>query len=168
VNGLANAVLFHIGWFASVLGAATGHPFAGPIVVALLLVAHLRLFGTRREAILILASAALGALAESALGLTGWLSYRSHPGPSWLCPPWIVAMWVNFGMTLRHSLRWLEGRRAFAALIGGFFGPFAYVAGSRLGAIELVQPGPALIALGVVWALSLAGLVRVSTILPTK
>jgi hypothetical protein len=73
-------------------------------------------------------------------------------------------MWANFGMTLRHSLRWLEGRRAFAALIGGFCGPFAYLAGSRLGAIELVQPGPALIAFRAVWAISLAVLIRRSVV----
>ncbi len=155
---LANLALFQIGWFASVLGAAQGHPFAGPLVVGIAIAIHLRWFGTKREALLILASAAFGTVAESALSLTGLVSYRSDPVPSWLCPPWITAMWANFAMTLRHSLRWLEGRWFLGWLLGAAAGPLAYVAGSRLGAIELLDAIPALSILASVWAGALIAL----------
>jgi hypothetical protein len=162
VKTLGNLVLVHIGWFASVLGGARGFPLAGPAVVLLLVLAHLRFFGTKREGWLLVASGALGAIAESLLGLTGLVTYRADPPPHWLCPPWIAAMWVNFAMTLRHSLRWLEGRWALAILFGILAGPIAYVGGARLGAIELLVPSGALAALAGLWGAALPGLALLS------
>ena len=38
-----NFLAFQLGWFASVLGAAHGLPWAGPVVVAMVVMLHLRL-----------------------------------------------------------------------------------------------------------------------------
>lgn len=162
---LANVLLFHIGWFASVLGAAQDRPYLGPAVVGIALAIHLCLFGTRRELLLILASAALGTIAESAFARTGFASYRADPLPPWLCPPWISAMWANFAMTLRHSLRWLEARPFLALVVGAAAGPLAYLAGARLGAIAFHDPAPAILFLAALWATALAALLRLSLLL---
>ncbi|HXV64449.1 MAG TPA: DUF2878 domain-containing protein [Vicinamibacteria bacterium] len=152
---LFNVALFQIGWFASVLGAAHDRPYLGPLIVGVALAVHLRFFATKREGFLILASALLGAVAESAIGLTGVIAYRADPPPSWLCPPWIVAMWTNFSLTLRHSLRWLERRFVLAAIAGAVGGPLAYLTGRRLGAIELIEPVAAILLLAALWRIAL-------------
>jgi hypothetical protein len=166
LSTLGNVALFQIGWFASVLGAARGHPLAGPVVVIVALTIHLNWSGTRREWVLILAGALLGTVAESALALTGLVSYRADPAPAWLSPPWITALWANFTMTLRHSLAWLEGRWLLASLIGGGAGPLAYLAGWRLGAIELPEPVPTFFILAALWAVATTSLLFLSRKLP--
>ena len=161
VRTLLNIALFQIGWFASVLGAAHHRPYLGPLVVGTALAIHLRFFGTKLEALLILASALLGTVAESSLALAGLLAYRADPGPAWACPPWIVAMWANFGLTLRHSLRGLDGRPLLATAVGAVAGPLAYVAGSRLGALTLLEPVSGVLLLSVLWGGALYALLRI-------
>jgi hypothetical protein len=168
VKLVANVALFQIGWFASVLGAASGYPLVGPAVVGVVLTVHLLRFGTRREAALVAASALLGAAAESALFLTGLVSYRADSPPVWLAPPWIIGMWANFAITLRHSLRWLGSRWLLAAFLGAVAGPLAYVGGERLGAIELLKPLPAILALAALWGLALVGFLGLSRRLSIK
>ena len=158
---LGNVALFQIGWLASVLGAAQDRPFLGPIVVSIVVAIHLRSLGTKGEGLLILASALLGTTAESVLASTGTLSYHADPPPLWLCPPWITAMWANFAITLRHSLRWLESRPALAALLGAVAGPLAYAAGARLGAIEPLGM-LAFLSLAMLWGISVPILFRLS------
>lgn len=155
MRSLANVALFQIGWFSSVLGASRGSPLLGPVVVAVVLAIHLRWYGTRREGLLLLASAALGTLAESGLAVCGLATFHADPAPAWLCPPWIIALWANLGITLRHSLRWLEGHLVLASLLGALTGPLAYVAGARLGAISFPEPSFTLASLAALWALSL-------------
>lgn len=159
---LLNVALFQIGWFASVLGAAHDRLYPGPLVVGVALALHLRFFGTRREGWLILASALLGLVAESALGLTQLVSYAADPAPAWLCPPWIVAMWANFGLTLRHSLSGLERRPYLATALGAVAGPLAYAGGAELGAIVLHDLVRASLFISVLWGFGLATLSRVS------
>jgi hypothetical protein len=110
---------------------------------------------TRREGVLLLASAALGTLAESGLAVSGLATFHADPAPDWLCPPWISALWANFGITLRHSLRWLERHLVLASLLGALIGPLSYVAGARLGAISFPEPSLALASLAALWALYL-------------
>jgi CDP-diglyceride synthetase len=162
LSTLSNVALFQIGWFASVPGTARGHALAGPVVVVIALAIHLRLSGTKKEWLLIVASAGLGTVAESALALSGLVYYRADPAPAWLSPPWITALWANFAMTLRHSLAWLEGRWALACLVGAAAGPLAYLAGSRLGAIDPREPTSALITLAGLWAVALASVLLLS------
>jgi hypothetical protein len=159
---LGNVALFQIGWLASVLGAAQDRPFAGPVVVAIGLAVHLRFMGTKRECLLILASAILGTTAESVSTVTGILSYRADPPPGWLCPPWITALWANFAMTLRHSLWWLEPRPILATLVGAISGPLAYAAAARIGAIEPIEGVFAFPFLAILWGLALPFLLHCS------
>jgi hypothetical protein len=76
----------------------------------------------------------------------------------WPAPPWILALWAVFAMTLHRSLDMLRGRRLIAAALGGIGGPAAYLAAARgWGAVELVPSLPVSLAwLGVAWAAALA------------
>lgn len=156
---IANVVLFQLGWFASVLGAARQVPWLGVVVVGVVLLIHLVTKGTPRESLLIGASAAMGVLMDSLLLHSGLVTYASPTSPDWLAPAWIVGMWANLAITLRHSLSWLSRRAGLAAVLGAVLGPIAYMGAARLGAVEL---GPPLIraalALGVVWGVALPAL----------
>lgn len=151
---IANYVLFQLGWFACVLGAAHGMPLAGPAVVAAIVAVHLSL--ARRpgvEAALLAACAVIGGLFDTLLLATGWVAY---PNGQWIpgaAPYWIFAMWLLFAATLNLSLGWLKGRPLLAGALGAAGAPLSYVAGAGLGAITLVQPFWALAMLAGGWAL---------------
>lgn len=135
---LANFVGFQIGWAACVLGAAQGFPWAGPLVVAALALWTVRVSRDRAgEVRLIVFCAALGFLLDSFLALIEVFAFRDGFELGWVSRPWMVALWVNFALTLRLSMSWLQGRYLTAAVLGAMGGPLAYAAGARLGAVEL-------------------------------
>jgi hypothetical protein len=151
----ANVVLFQLGWFACVLGAARDWAREG-IALALAIVAfHIaRAARPRRELLLVAVAAAAGALADSLLAASGWLRYEGAAPLHGTAPYWIVALWALFAVTLNVSMRSLRGRPLAGALLGLVGGPLAYLGGEKLGAVALLQPVPALIALALVWALA--------------
>ncbi len=156
-----NLLGFQLGWFACVLGAAHGFAWVGPVVVGLLLALHLRLQEHPGAELRIVAAAALlGLLFDTSLAASGQVTYLGSLA-GFVSPPWILSMWINFGLTLRSSMSWLEGRPGIAPLMGAVSGPFSYFAGARLGAVELAEPSwipLALLAVG--WAIALPLLFR--------
>lgn len=150
-----NFILFQIGWFACVLGAANGRAQEGALVALAIVAAHVALAARPgREFALVAAAAATGALADSLLAASGWLRYDAGVLVEGTAPYWIVAMWALFATTLNVSLRALRDRLWLGALLGLLGGPAAYYAGSSFGALTLVQAAPALVALAAGWALA--------------
>lgn len=126
--------------------------------------AHIALVRRPREEIgLILFSAGIGAFADSVQTALGLVSFRSGSLAPWLCPPWIVALWMQFATLLRFSLSWRAGRYLVALLLGLVGDPLAFSAGVRLGAADL-HPNRALslLSLGIVWAAAFPLLVRLA------
>lgn len=153
---IVNFVAFQLGWFACVLGAAKGLPWAGVLVVLAVVALHLAL--VRRplpELRLVAFAMALGLLLDSLLLATGWLSYPSGNWLPGMAPYWIVAMWALFATTLNVSMGWLRGRPLLAVLMGAVGGPLSYLGGEKLGGIELIAPVAALSALAVAWAVAM-------------
>lgn len=153
---LTNLVLFHIGWFASVLGAANGLPWLGVATVSGLLIAHLALMRFRPAELLLLAGAlAIGWTFDSAIVLLGGLAF---PPSAQLGAPttlWMAFMWPNFATMLNTSLRWLHGRWALATVFGLIGGPVSYFTGMKLGAVVLPEPlWSSLLLIGVEWAVA--------------
>lgn len=139
---IANAVAFQIGWFACVLGAAWGYWWAGPLFVAAFALLQLGLLeDRRRESRLILVTLLIGWVFDSVLILFGYYIPKANVFEGWGSSPWLVAMWVNFALTLRHSMSWMRGRYGVGAVMGAIFGPMAYHAGVRLGAMS-IPDGP--------------------------
>jgi hypothetical protein len=150
-----NVLLFQLGWFACVLGAAYGQPWLGVGVAALVVGWHLaRAAHPRRELALVSAAVLIGAVFETLLARSGWLLF--DPRGMLLAgtaPVWMVALWALFATTLNVAMRALRSRLVLAALFGAVGAPLAYWGGARLGALELVAAGAALAAIGIGWAL---------------
>lgn len=151
---LLNYLLYQTGWLAAVVGAGRGHPWLGMLVALTLVGAHVALTKPRRsELTLVLVSGLVGLVVDSLLVAMGLLSFPSGSAVSWLCPPWIIVMWMQFATTLRFSLEWIGRRPMVAAMFGAIGGPLAYVIGERLGAVELgAPPAATLLILGTMWA----------------
>lgn len=160
---IANILLFDVAWFFSVIGGARQLPWLGPLAVLLALIVHFR--AARQpfeEALLILCCAIVGAAFDSILVTAGWVSYSSGLFSAYLPPYWIITMWMLFATTLNVSMRWLRGKPAFAALLGLVGGPAAYLAGQKLGGIDLTNQAAALSALSIGWAVMMPALTRLS------
>ncbi len=160
MNVLVNFLVFQAAWFATVLGAADGLPWIGPVVVLAAAALHLRSSRLPRvEARLLVSAMALGLLVDSLLLSTGWIAYPNGQWIPGLAPYWIVAMWALFATTLNVSMRWMHGRYLLAAAFGAIGGPLSYFAGSRLGAMTFVDSTAALAALALAWALAMPALI---------
>lgn len=150
---LLNFVVFQIGWFSAVLGAANGVPWTGPLVITAAIALHLTI--AKRplvELTLIFYCGLIGAVVDSILVAAGWVSYPTGLIIAGAAPYWIVAMWMLFATTLNLSLGWLKTRKLVGAVFGLFGGPLAYYTGFKLGGIEFENFDAAMIALAVGWA----------------
>jgi len=149
---LANFVLFQAAWLCGVLGAAHGRPWLGPVVALVAVAWHLaRARRALPEALLLAAALALGAAFENLLVLGGWLRFETAGVVAASAPAWMIALWAVFATTLNVSLRVLHRRHAAAAVLGAVAAPLAYYAGGRLGAVEFVNLGTALVVIGAGW-----------------
>jgi Protein of unknown function (DUF2878) len=151
---VANVVLFQVGWFACVLGAAQGQPWIG-VVAAVAVVAWngLRAACARSELTLVAIAVLIGALFDSILSMLGWIAYMPALRQYSLAPLWILALWALFATTINVSMRWLKPRLWLAALLGAVGGPLSYWAAERMGAVHFAEPFVAVFALAIGWAL---------------
>jgi hypothetical protein len=157
---------FQIGWLACVLGGANAMPWLGPLVAAPILAWHLyQSPAWSRELKLILIIAIAGSAFDQSLLWLGWIQYPASSWPGWLLPIWMTTLWMLFSSTLNVSLRWMRGRHLVSMLFGAIGGPVAYLAGQRLGAMELVAQANALIVLTVGWGLMMPAMLRLSMLL---
>ena len=151
---LINFAAFQVGWFSSVLGAANQMPWLGPLALLLVLAIHLRISSKPvAELLLVVSCGLVGLFFDSLLVAFGWVAYPSGQFSEFLAPYWIVTMWMLFGTTLNISMGWLKGRPLLAAAFGAVGGPLSYVAGQKLGGIELVDYPVALTMLAIGWAI---------------
>lgn len=155
-SNFLNLVGFQIGWLATVMGAAYGYPWIGPLYAVSWLTWHLRRLesGAAAELRLLLAAAVLGYIADSLLVLAGVIEFPPETRLGAPSTVWMVALWTMFAATLGHSLVWLRGRLALAAAFGAVGGPLAYWAGQRLDALILGDGVFSLLIIGVEWALA--------------
>jgi hypothetical protein len=150
---LLNFVAFQVAWLACVLGGANDRALAGTLVVAAVIGLHLALAQRPRpEALLIVVAAVIGLIWDSWLVALGLMSYPTGNFAPGLAPYWIVAMWALFATSLNLSMAWLKGRPWLAALFGAVGGPLAYLAGARLGGLQMSDPVLALGAQAFGWA----------------
>lgn len=151
-----NFVACQLAWSACVLGGANGRPLAGALVAAAVIGLHLAL--ARRpapEALLIVAASLIGVVWDSALIAIGLFTYPSGILVPGLAPYWMIALWAVFATSLNLSMGFLKGRLWLAALVGGIGGPVSYLAGGRLGGLEMSDPVLALGAQAIGWAVLL-------------
>lgn len=163
MNVLINAVAFKLAWLSAMTGGAKALPGLVIIGVFAAIAIHLwRAAEPRRELTLVVLTGLIGLAWDSVMVAAGWLVYPNGIIVPGLAPYWIIAIWMLFATTLNVTFRWLHGRLALAAVMGAFFGPMSYLAGAAAGAVELVEPLAALLALGMAWALLMPGLLLVA------
>lgn len=143
-----NFILFQSIWFVGILGQTS---FAWLLV--LLLAVHLLLTDDLKSELWIMSIAtAIGVTVDIVLTLTGVFIFE--PTPSLLpIPFWLVAIWLGFAATFRHSMRYLMDKPAIAIPAAALAAPLSYIAGMRLGAVGfgLGELTTALV-IGLLWA----------------
>ena len=150
---LFNFAAFQVGWFSCVLGAANGMPWLGLLVVAVIVTLHIKMaVQPVYELQLLVLSVIMGLVFDSLLVTSGWVQYPNGMMFSGIAPYWILALWALFSTTLNISMAWLKKSLLLASVMGAVFGPLSYLAGQRLGAIELVDFSSSMIALAIIWA----------------
>lgn len=160
---VAEWVGFQVVWLACALGAAQGDGRLGVVAALVYVVAALAMRGWPRSMLIVIAvSTAAGMVAETALVALGLIRHVATWPLAGLAPAWIVALWFAFGVTVDSMARILSARPLLVqSLVGFVFGPLAYWAGARLGALTLGTPeAVAIAATGLVWALALPVLIR--------
>ena len=151
---LLNFALFHIGWLACVVGAASNMSLLGSSIALLLIAVHLfTVANFRAELYLVLAAVVIGFVWETLLLSQQWLAYAGASLSSNLAPYWLVIMWALFATTINVSMAWMKNRWLLAVVMGAIFGPMAFIAGEKLGAVEFLDNQRALIALSFGWAI---------------
>lgn len=154
---LLNLGGFQLGWFIAVVGAAQGHPYLGPAYALAAVWLHLRFISTDRagESMLIAAAVAIGFCLDSSLVLVGVMSFPPHAQLGAPTTFWMLSLWVLFAATLRHSLGWMANRYVLGAVLGAVFGPGAYWAGERLGAMDLGPGESSLLWIALEWSVAM-------------
>ncbi len=151
---ILNVVLFQIGWFSCVLGAAHNHPWIGPLAAVGIISWHLaQAMRPKLELALVAGALLLGAVFETLLIQTGWVRFSPGALIAGTAPSWMMALWAIFATTLNVSLRSLRTHPGLAMILGAVGGPLSYLAGARLGALTFAATGPALSAIGLGWAI---------------
>ena len=153
---VANVLLFQLCWVAFVGGAGKGRWWLGFPLLAGFAAWQLAISRwPRADVLLIVVSAVLGFAMDSALVQAGLLEYSAPVPWEGFAPLWMVGLWIGFALTLNHSMTFLHGRPALAALLGVIAGPFAYwIAASQWNAATLHEPmWQPLAALAVAWGI---------------
>ena len=155
---IANVGLFKIGWLSCVYGAASGMAVEG-CLLALLIVAFSvkRASHVQSELITVALITLVGLLWETLMASQQLMIYAGQTGSQLsgpvLAPYWLVVMWALFATTINQSMGWLKDRLIVAAVMGALFGPLAFVAGEKLGAVVFVNESAAMTMLAVGWAI---------------
>ncbi|MEA9562987.1 MULTISPECIES: DUF2878 domain-containing protein [unclassified Xanthomonas] len=154
---LGNYLGLQVLWVVAVAAAAHGRVW--PPLLVLALFALYQLWPPRRavgDVPLLIAALALGLLLDTTLAAGGWVRYAAPWPGSVLAPPWILALWLGFALTLNHSLRSVMQRPWLAVLLGAIFGPFSYWLAQRSWhAVELAPPLlHAVLAVGIGWGVA--------------
>ena len=151
---LVNFIGFQVGWFACVLGAANDKELLGMIIALGIVIYHVVNQGdSRKELKLVLAATVIGLLWETWVLNLNILRYPSHPEALFWAPTWLIMMWALFATTINLSMGWLKGRWVLAVFMGAIFGPLAFVAGEKLGAVVFLDSTLSMITLAIGWGL---------------
>ena len=157
VNIVINFIAFQVIWLLCVFGAAYGYPWLGPVAVVGWMLVHLKLHETiaRQEMQLALFAALLGYGLDSIMVLLDIFQFTEPAQLGYPSALWMVALWLNLALTIRHSLAWLNHHYVWISLFGGIGGALAYWAGERIGAITMQDKALGLIVVFSVWFFAL-------------
>ena len=109
VTRFINFLLYQLGWFCCVLGAAWQFPWLGMSIALGLLGIHFWLVTDRVNQLkLVLVAAGVGFVIDSMQLWVGVFTFPSGVVVEWLPPPWMSVLWMQFATTFQYSMRWLS------------------------------------------------------------
>ena len=147
-----NFILFQLGWFACVLGAANQLPWLAFVIAVSLVGIQLAFIpNPMKQLQLILMVTVIGAIFDQLLLNHGVVHYQANGWSPALVPIWIIGLWVAFASTLNVSMRWLRNYRLIAIIFGAVGGPLAFMAAEKLGAVTLTITPSSHIVLAIGW-----------------
>jgi hypothetical protein len=130
-----NFVLFQVGWFACIIGAADEQVLWPVIGTLLYLAIHIwRSENPKPELKLILKAVIFGVSADTLISNLGFLQFKDAWPSVYLSPFWMWTLWALVASTVSGSLSWLRGKPWLGAVLGAIAGPMSYEAGIRMGA----------------------------------
>lgn len=158
-----NFVLFQAAWFGCVLGAANNYQWLGPVLVFVLVPLQIYFLTEHPgiESLFVLMCGLLGFSLETILIMAG-VYIPAGSGNVPICPPWMAALWINFGLLVSISLSWLKGKYLLAAILGGVAGPLAWWGGEKLDALTVADDFVlGYLPLAIIWAVVVPVLLHV-------
>lgn len=168
IKVVTNFVLYQIGWFACVIGAAKQMPWLGVITVVAIIIWHLtQAKQAKKEVQLLLITLVIGGVFDQIMLNHQLVTYQAHGWSNAFVPVWILALWAEFVTVLNVSLRWMKElktpvRWLVSVLFGAIGGPLAYIGAEKLGAVTLNNLPISYIALGIGWAILTPLLLKLS------
>jgi hypothetical protein len=150
-----NFVLFQLGWFACVWGAANQKVLWAVIGTLAYIVIHIwRSYSPRSEFSLLFKAVIYGVSADTLVMYLGLLDFKDEWPSPYLSPAWMWALWALVASTINGSLSWLRGRPILGAILGAICGPLSYEAGIRMGAGDWGPQGQimGMLLIGLIWA----------------
>ncbi|MBA3238851.1 MAG: DUF2878 domain-containing protein [Parachlamydiaceae bacterium] len=151
-----NALFFYIGWLVCMYEAVGKYPLIGPLVVGGILIYHFIVTNEKKSDLIIcLALAFLGTIVDSVYVAIGMLEYQGgfEYFPN-IAPLWITSLWVLYGTSVNHSLKWMRCSVFVAAAMGAGGAISSYLAGLKLEAVNFLwEEWLVLTVIGTVWAI---------------
>jgi len=165
-SNVANAVGYQAVWFATLISASKGNMwlgFASSLIFASLMIR----FGgkAKQDRRILMIGLILGVSIDTMFAANGWIHYALPWPVIGFAPLWIIALWVSFTATLNHSMAFLRGNYAIAALFGFIGGPLAYFFADR--AFNVIEYGSnfiwVMVGLGICWGIVIPGIFYIDT-----
>ena len=130
-----------------------GNMFA-PVVIVWA-IAHLIRLNSLAELNLVLFVVALGGTVDNILMHSGFIQFNSHSDMAHhtsVIPLWSWMIWLSFGLTLNHSLKFLSSSIWLQLAFGAIVPPVGYLLGARFGVLTFETSFEAtLITFGIIW-----------------
>ncbi len=149
-----NFVLFQLGWFACVWGAANQKVLWAVLGTLAYIIFHIwRAHSPSLEMSLLVKALIYGVSADTLVMYLGLLDFKDEWPSPYLSPAWMWVLWVLVATTINGSLSWLRGRPILGMVLGAISGPMSYEAGIRMGAGAWVSGGQTmgLLLIGLIW-----------------
>ncbi|PJL73020.1 hypothetical protein B9Y61_08515 [Stenotrophomonas maltophilia] len=145
-------------WLCAVAGAGRGWQWPALLAASLYIGSQLLTSPQPRlDLRLMVLALACAWLVDASAAASGTVRYAAAP-LGWVPPPWVMALWAAFAMTLTTSMRFLLRHPALPALFGLLLAPLAYLSAARgFGAVGFAAPTwQGLLVLGAGWSIALS------------